>query len=245
MSEEQQNVEEKAKVQGWNPDYDGPNRKTAEQFLEDGEKIAPVVAERNKKLMEDIASLKQDIKELSDQQFKVIAEAKQKGYNDAMRELEEKQIEAVEEQDVEKFKALEEEKKKLKRPDIKKTNPEQKIDPDFTEWHKENTWYRAGSQDPISIAADAYGGFLVNSRPDLKGKDFYKEVEKHIKTIFPDQFGKPDSKIEIGHSGSKKSKDKTFDNLPPEAQKACKMQEKKFGIKREEYVKEYFAAYGE
>ena len=47
---EERNYEEEATEQGWNPDYDGPNKTDAKTFVEKGEKIAGIANARNKNL---------------------------------------------------------------------------------------------------------------------------------------------------------------------------------------------------
>lgn len=240
MPEEQKAVEEKAKAQGWNPNYKGENAKSAEQFLKDGETIAPIVAERNNKLMEEVADLKKGMKELSDQQWQVIREAKEEGYKKAMAEIEKKQLEAVEDGDVDKFKALEKEKKTIKKPEEKQPVKEQpKLDPVFVDWHKENTWYKPNSADEVSMAAEAYGQVLAQKRPDLSPNDYYKTIEKHIKRTYPESFQKQTNKLDVSDNTKQGGSSKGYDNLPPEAKKMCDMQVKKFGISKEDWVKNY------
>lgn len=233
-------VEEKAKAQGWNPNYKGENAKTAEQFLKDGETIAPIVAERNNKLLEEVADLKKEMKELSNQQWQVIREAREEGYKKALAEIEKKQLEAVEDGDVDKFKELEKEKKTIKKPEVKPPTKEQPaLDPIFVDWHKENTWYRPGAADEVSMAAEAYGQILSQKRPDLQGKDFYKTIEKHIKRTYPESFSNQTNKLDVSDNTKQSKASKGYDSLPPEAKKMCDMQVKKFGISKEDWVKNY------
>lgn len=239
-------IEDKAKAQGWTPkeNFKGdPDKwRTAEEFIKVGEGIQAVQSERNEKLLADIEDLRTDMKELTSQQFKVIAEAKKKGYDDAVADLEKKQRAAAEEGDVDRYDKLAKEKQNLKKPE----QPPPKIDPEFTQWHKENQWYKPNNPDPISMAADTYGMALMKQRPDLHGTEYYKEVEKHIKLIFPDTF-KPSNgdKLDTSEHRSRSTGKKDYDSLPEEAKKACDMQVEKYGITQEGYVKQYFKAYGE
>lgn len=244
-----ESIEEKAKAQGWTPleDFKGdPDKwRSAEAFIKVGDNIQAVQSERNSKLLDDITNLKADMQELTQQQFKVIAEAKQRGYDKAVKDIESKQIDAVEDGDVEGYKKLEAEKKELEAPTVRVEQP--KLDPVFVDWHQKNSWYKNNSADPISQAADTYGAFLAKTRQDLQGADFYKAVEKHIKTVFPDNFKKQPTNLDVDGQikTSKAAGKKDYDSLPTEAKAACKLQVKKFGIKKEDYVKEYFKAYGE
>jgi len=241
-------IEEKAKAQGWNPDFKGENAKTAEEFLEVGNRIQAVQTERNNKLIADVAKLTDSLDEMKNQQFKVVHEARQESYKKAVADIEAKQLAAVATGDLTEFKALEKEKKAVKVPKVEPTAPAQPAaDPIFTDWHKENTWYKANGSDDVSMSAEAYAQVLVSKRPDLKGAEFYKEIEKHVKRVHPDQFGKASPKIDPGNQGGGggKATGKTFTDLPPEAKKACESQVGEYGITKEGYAKSYFEFNGE
>jgi hypothetical protein len=247
-------IEADAIAQGWNPNYTGENARTAEEFLEVGKKIPAVQSANNKKLLDKVSGLEikiqeqnQLFKDFTSQQFKVVAEASKKAYDKAVKDIEAKQLKAVEDGDAEEYKALETEKKDLEKPAPAPKAPEPpKIDPVFTKWHKENSWYKPNGSDDLSMAAETYGKALLNRRPDLTGPAYYKEVEKHIKTVFPDSFKTADpGKLDTGGHDPKPTGKKGFKDLPKEAQKACNDFVKQGMMKQEEYVKSYFDAYGE
>jgi hypothetical protein len=241
-------IEEKAKAQGWNPDYKGEKAKTAEQFLEDGKKIAPMQAERNEKLANEVMGLKADIKELLENQHKVTAEARKQGYEKGLKKIKDKKIEAAAEADVEKVKALDKEEDKLRASYASETTTvtpnKPKMDPEFTDdWHPKNKWYKPGTKDPATIYAEAIGKSLMDEGSRLSGKAFYNAVKKEVKLVFPDIEGKqPINKLDVSdHSSTPSSPGKkSYSDLPPEAKKACDMQVKKYGIKKDDYVKNYF-----
>lgn len=244
---DQGKIEAQAKAQGWNPDYKGENARTAEEFLQVGENISAVQAENNKKLLDKVESLESMVSQQNDtfksfqaQQFKVIEESRQEGHDKAMKSIEKKQRTAAEEGDVEKYDALEAEKKAIKKPaPVADTAP--KRDPEFTAWHKDNSWYNQARPDALTVAADNYGKFLLQERKDLTGPAYYKEVEKHIKTVFSDQFKSADpGKIDAGNPGNPKpSGGKGYKDLPKEAKEACDMFVKQGLVSKEEYCKEY------
>lgn len=242
-------IEEKAKSQGWNPDFEGPGAKTAEEFVRDGERIAAISSKNNKKLSEEIAGLKTTIEtqntnfsDFQKQQFKAIHEASKTGYDKAVKEIEEKQLAAVEDGDTDKYKELDKEKKDLKKPVVTTPKAEEKpkVDPEFLTWHKDNSWYKATNPDDVSMAADTYATALGKQQPGLVGADFYKAVEKHIKTVFPDKFSNQQSNLDTSeHSTQKKSGGKKYSDLPAELKKSCDLQCERMGLKREDWVKAY------
>lgn len=237
-------VEEKAKKQGWNPDYDGPNAKTAEEFIADGERIAAIASKNNKKLESELEDVKGLLKEMQDQQFKTLAEAKQQGYQQALKEIEKQQRAAVEDADVEKFDELEKEKKNLKKPEVEKPKKEPAIAPELKAWLKDNPWYNR--DEDLTIAADVYAKSLARRNPDLDPTDFYNKVGKRVKKMFPENFEteRPNN-VETPSKKTQSKGKKKYSDLPPEAKKACDRQVKTMGISQEDYVNEYFKAVGE
>jgi len=248
-------IEEQAKKQGWNPDFKGANAKTAEQFMEDGKNIAPIAAERNQKLLEEVEALKQsnltltnDMKGFLKDQHKRIHASEKRGYDKAIKEIEKKQLTAVEEGDTEEFKALEKEKKGLEKPKAPTTKTDTpKQNPELIKWHKNNPWFKIDSKgtavDAISAAAISYDIYLNSARPDLQGVDALKEVEKHIKLTFPGQFKAPDSKLDTSSHNSNNSGGKGYKGLSKEEKAACDSQVTKGYCTQEEWVKSYEEAY--
>ncbi len=52
---------ESAKIQGWNENYDGDNKKTAKEFLETGQAINAVLKDRLDKVSEDNKSINAEL----------------------------------------------------------------------------------------------------------------------------------------------------------------------------------------
>ena len=241
-------VEEKAKAQGWNPDYKGENAKSAEQFIEDGLKIAPIAAERVNKLTDDVAALTQSNKTLTDNisefingQHKVTAEAEKRGYDKAVGEIADKKRAAVAEGDTDTYDALDKEEKKLKKPEAAPTPKEKpKPNPEFDSWVKDNMWYANDSD--LQAAADTYAEVLVKRKPALVGTPgFFKDVEKHIKLIFPDSFKASTPKLDTSENNGSRQEGKTgYSDLPPEAKKQCDRQCKLMKLDKKAWAASYF-----
>jgi len=243
---EELSTEERAKAQGWNPNYKGENAKTAEQFIEDGKKITPIQAERMKALEEKIISLektsKENARELLAQQQKVLREQREIGRQKALKEIEERKKVAREEADVEALESAIKDENKIKQSEEKESVTEKKpvVTKEFKEFAKNNPWYDKNLKDPISLYADSYGARLATENRFDNLTDLLKEVEKETKLRFPEISGTKTPPIDdSNHTTTKKAGEKTYDNLPKEAKKACDMMVEKYGIKKEEYVENF------
>lgn len=234
---------EKAIAQGYNPDFEGEGKKNPEQFIADGEKIAGVQSKLNTELKAEIQSLKDRQKEFFTQQFKMNAESEKRGYDKALKSIEDKQLKAVDDADTDLYRKLEKEKKDLKKPTPEQPTKanEQTIDPEFDKWHPQNKWYKIGSNEPVSIYAEAVHHRLLIDGTDLKGKALYDKIKADVKLVFPDIDGKktPNNLDISDHTGNDASSGK---ELPPEAKKALNQQIKSLGLTKEEQ-KEWKAQY--
>src|SRR3990167_1027357 len=61
--EQQIDYDAEAKEMGWNPEYSGPHKKTAQEFVEDGYKILPIVNANLKKEREKVSTLEARLNE--------------------------------------------------------------------------------------------------------------------------------------------------------------------------------------
>lgn len=236
MSEEA--VLEKAKSQGYNPDYTGDDAKTPEQFIADGEKIAGVVSKQNKILTEKIESLELGMKESFNRQGKMFAEVEKRGYDKAVADIERKQDIAEEEADVPAFKALEKEKQNLKKPKEAapvKTDTGQEIHPDFKEWAPKNKWYKATNPDAASLFAVAIQDEMFRNKTELRGAELFDEVKRKVAEHFPDILGKK-APNNLDYSDHSVNEGSSNSELPPEAAKQFKADVKQHKLSKEEQV---------
>jgi len=249
MSEEI-SVEEKARAQGWVPkeEYHGPeaNWKGAEEFVEVGEKIGAVQAERNEKLLQEIKSLKQGMEQnmqdwnsMREQEMKAVRES---SYARAVKDLKEKQIEAVESGDVEEFQKIESEIANVKKPEPIKT-PQAAQPAEFIDWAAKNSWYN--NDQELTAFADAYGASMQTQFEDPV--KFYEAVGKQVKIAFPNKFegtqqsNVPDVESPTGGSAPRTKGKHKFTDLPPEAKEACNKCIKDGLYKsREDYMEIFF-----
>lgn len=251
--------EVEARKFGWVPqeEFAGPPEKwrDAETFLERGKEINGFLrkdlnklADYNKKLEVELSELKQTMKEFA----AFHQETEKRAYERAQRELREAKKQAIAEGDGERVIEIEEQQEKLKAIDPDKKAPKVSETPveirpalqaQFDEWRTKNTWY--GTDEDLSIYADAVGTKLRQTNPELIGADYLAAVEQKVKATFPQKFQRRQANVdgggESGASASSKSKaGKRYQDLPPEAKKACDKFVRDKLLTQEEYVKQYF-----
>lgn len=214
--------EAEAREMGWNPDYKGPNQKTAQQFYEDGQTILPIVQANSKKYKERADRLEVELREHKTNSEKSI-QALQKHFE---RETERKIAEikagkekAVANADLDAFKKLEAEEAEL----LKKPEPEKPKDNDFRSspsikaWESENPWY--GTDKDLTAYANGISSEL-RGETDKTGKDFLDLVAEHVKKTFPHKFKNPRKEnfsAAPPSSRSQSAKSTSFDTLPASA----------------------------
>lgn len=227
---------EQAAAQGWREE---PREgfKTAKEFLEFGERVAPIIRERRDHLAAQVEALRLENQGMKEAFFKSQHEAKMEGYKKAKAELIEKQNAAFANADEDTFKRTAAALEKLEPPEPVKV-PAQKpaADPAFVEWQAANTWY--GTDKVMSAAADAIGKD-VNDTTGLVGPAFYKEVERRVKEEFPHKFGNPNRKApnsaETGATPPPaKTGKKDFSSLPADIKAGAEYAMKAFGYKTKE-----------
>lgn len=209
-----------ATLQGWtdkeafkgNPD----NWKTAEQFIEDGNKHAVILRERNQKLAAQVSEMQSTMTQLVDDQQK----QKDKAVKRAIKELRVQKVEAINESDGEKVTAIDEQIDQLKEDAKPAPNPTN----DFDRWITDNAWYNT---DPMLKAeANMYAKAYVDAGSFKTDAEVFDAVTRRIKREFPDQFENPNKKepssVAPGsHSKPSGAAGKKYSDLPAEAKAAC------------------------
>ncbi|MCP3924480.1 MAG: hypothetical protein GY714_18055 [Desulfobacterales bacterium] len=250
------NQEEKARAQGWVPqeEYkgDSDNWKTAEQFIEVGEKISGVQKERNDRLLDEVKKLTQQVSgyqnqfsEFKDIHSKELAAVREDSYNKALLKLKEKQVEAVENADVEEFEKTQAKIDNLKKPEKPETTKDPVVNnappKEFVEFADKNKWY--STDKDLTEYADFIGSREAKNHSDPAS--FYAAVESKVKAQFPDKFKVKEEVPDVESSSSgtptKQASGKhKFKDLPEDAKKACKKYVAAGLYKSEaEYMKEY------
>ena len=252
-------IEERARNLGWTPqeEFRGDPEKwiSADKFLERGEKELPLAKANNERLHNEIAAQRNEISEMKEtfKEFKEFSEksaqkAEKRGYEQAKKELETKRRAAVEEGDTEKYDKVTseiEDLDKTYKTETKETvnKNDQPANPYYDQFVVENKWY--SEDDDLKALADNIGGYVLQTQPGLYGKAFFDKVVEEVKIARPNKFQNPNRDLpgdveDGGYQGKPKTKRKTYDNLPKDAQEACERFIRQGLVKdKDEYLKNY------
>jgi len=209
-----------ATLQGWTDkeSYKGdPERwKTAKQFVEDGNKHATILKERNKKLVDQVSELQSTMTQLVEDQNK----QKEKAVKKAINELKVQKAEAINESDGEKVNQIDEEIDRLK----EEAKPAPPSNAEFDAWLANNSWYETDMElkGEANMLAKAY----IDAGSFKTMQEVYKAVERKIKREFPDRFENPNKKepsamSEGSHSKTSSKAGNSYSDLPQDAKAAC------------------------
>jgi len=240
-------VEEKARQMGWvsQEEWKGDPGKwrPAEEFVERGENIIPILKDRVSKLEEELQiSLKLNKAEIEAVKKATLAQA-QKDYEKQLDELRKQKFEAVQSGDVEQYTKIERQEKNLKPPE----EPKSQETPVFAEWKAKNSWY--GADKDLTDWAEFVAAKIHTENPNMEEKAFYESVASRVKTQYPDKFTNPNREkpdmVEGGGAKPSGGKGKTWSDLPDSAKSAYARLAKKFEDKgrkldKDTYVKGYF-----
>lgn len=244
-----------ARQMGWVPqeEFRGDESKwrNADDFVERGREILPIVLKNKEELLHKNKVLENELKEIKSamEDFKEYRKAdKDRMYKQALSDLKFKKKEAVDNSDGEMVVAIDEAIDELKTEQLevkeqpKGNTKEPVIDPEFMKWVNENDWY--ANNAVLQYAANAAGAEVMEESPGLKGKPFLDKVTSKVRERYPEKFGNArresaSSVEEGGNSAPRGSKKKTYANLPADAKAACDKFVKQGIMKQEEYVSEF------
>jgi len=195
-SEEEYTDEEQAAIaQGWNPDYDGPNRRSAREFLDRGELLGKI-SERNKQLKQ--------LQDKVDFLLKRDQAARKTGLEGHVKSLTDKKKEAIIDRDADAIIELDEQ-LAAARADLAAAAAEELDEavedtteethtppPQIEAWVQQNTWYSEDNE--MRQIADTIGGSMLESQKQMlasgklkkiDGAEILAHVEKRIKELYP------------------------------------------------------------
>jgi hypothetical protein len=254
-------AEADAREMGWVPESEWKGDKkpakffSAEEFIERGQTILPIVQKRAKDAEARLEALK---KEHEDRFAKIermnqIALAKQRTKLEA--DFEARMERAVELGDTEDYKAAKKEKAAaLKELDETAKEPEEKTQAGaltptevaaFSEWRADNKWFQ--SDRKLTALMDAEFAEVSDEMPAASFAQKLEEAKSRVASVFPEKFGEKPSAKRAGavESGSRipggGQKGRLADKLPAEAKQAAQTLIRD-GIyaNTEEYAKDYF-----
>lgn len=250
--EGEQTVEDKAKNLGWTPreEFKGDPEKwiDAEQFVERGEHIMPILKANNQKLQSEVLSLRGEIQRVNQilaAGQEAIEELKKfhsedterqvkKARKDLMAELRaakregdtDKELDIQEELD--NFdEELRKESAKVAAAPIAHTQPVN--DPMFVAWQYDNPWFGVDKKKTALMIASAEELRADPKNNGLVGKAFYEAAAREADKVLNPQ-GRATSKVESASGRSSVATSagrRSFADLPAEAKNVCERQAKK------------------
>jgi hypothetical protein len=241
----------KAEKMGWTPkdQFKGDPAKwrPADEFVERGENMLPLLRAQAKRQEREIAELKAGMKELGEYHTKTEQRAMEK----ALLQLRQERADAIAKGDGAAFDKVDAEIADLKKKVETKAQPAQKKDdndPVFQEWLSRNRW---AEDEEMQLVGEAIGKSLVSKGEKATGMDLLDLITKEVKRRYPEKFENPRRNsapsVESG-SGPRKTTGKTFADMPAEARAACERMAKngyagkpdEMAKFKAEYVKNFF-----
>ena len=250
-------TEQRAMRLGWVPKDqfkgDPDKHRSAEEFLDRGVNMLPLLQRDNEKLHRGMSRLEKRLEEQSrtfEEFQKFSTSVAEREYERGKREAEARLDTAIQNADVDGAKqarrdlaALESDKP---RPvEVRKEPDKPDVDPDIREWMDENPWF---NKDGVltAFAGEVFGG-LEREQSARPRKELLAETKKKVMERFPEKFGinpRREAASAVsepsGGAASAKKKGKTYEDLPADAKKACDKYVRTIpGYTREKYVKDY------
>lgn len=245
-------IEEKAAKMGWTPldkfKGDPAKWRSADEYLERGENMLPIVRATVKRQEREIAELKQAMQQFGEYH----SQTEQRAYEQALHNLKQQRADAIATGDGATFDRVDESIAGLRKIIDEKSKPapqqETPEDPVYTEWKKTNSWI---DDQKLGEYADFTAQFMRKKGETATGADFLELVKREVKTRFPDKFENPRRSNSVSVEGgvpAPRKGGKSFADLPAEARQACeRMAKSAYSEKPKEaaefkanYVKQYF-----
>jgi hypothetical protein len=246
-------VEAEASKMGWTPKEqfkgDPAKWRPADEFVERGKNMLPIVQATVKRQEREIAELRQTTKEFADHLSKTEARA----YDRALASLKEQRKEALANGDGDAFEQADERIEELRREVEAKeakarTAPAPADDPVYAEWETRN---KSWLSDPKAAAfGDMAAHYLRQTGETATGADFLELVAKEVKSKFPEKFENPrreNAASVEGAAPAARKGGKGYADMPADARAACdRMAKNGFSDPKQaaafkaDYTKQYF-----
>lgn len=247
-------VEQKAEKMGWTPKDkfrgDPAKWRPADEFVERGENMLPIVKARVAQQAKEIEELKSSMKQFGEYHNKT----EQRAYEKALHDLKQQRADAIAAADGVTFDRVDEQIDSLKKEiDIKNREaaPKDKStenDPVYQEWLGRNKW----ATDPkLNEWAFSHGKYLIEVGDAEYGIDVFEKVTKAAKARYPEKFenARRNSAPTVeGGVPKQRGGGKSYADLPADAKAACdRMAKNAYSDKpkelaafKAEYTKNYF-----
>jgi hypothetical protein len=183
--EEPDKVETLAKEFGWNPNYEGEDAISAEDFIRNTKGVNDALNRTVKSLKKEVSAVKAGVdavkRSAEEAQKQKIAQLKTE-----IEDLKSKRREAIEDGRVDDVEALDDKIDSRKEAMAKKPEPNGPP-PEFHEWLSQNSWYETNAE------MQRYTDALIDV-PELKAlqvaspRKFFEKITEKVKEIFPEEF---------------------------------------------------------
>jgi hypothetical protein len=254
-------TEAKARRLGWvsKEEFKGdPDKhRSADEFLERGETILPILQRDNKKLHDTVGRVEKELRETREtlQSFSEFAsKAEERAYKKAKAELEAKLDGAIATADVDEARRIRKDMAELEVDPPKPAKREPKpvgepdrpaVDAEIQSWIDNNDWFNK-SAALRSYMSEEFGE-LEKRHPGTSKAEILAEAKRRTVDKFPEKFGvnpKREGAASVatpsGDSPRAKKGGKSYDDLPAEAKKACDKYVKQIpGYTKEKYCQAY------
>lgn len=178
---------EEAMKMGFDPEYTGPNKKSAEQFVKDGSFF---------KKIEDLKKSNEETKKLVKQLAEHNARLEKASYEKAKADIEAAKLAAVAEGDIVKFKTVQDQEKIVDaNHNIPKVNIAPEISQDLLDFQERNKdWFNNQTDENMEMAEAAdFIDKRIAKQASLRGmnlsqSEHLKLVEDKIKKLYPHRF---------------------------------------------------------
>lgn len=239
-SPEARDYEAEARAMGWTPkdEFKGDEKRwiDAETFVKRGEEVLPLLKAQNKKFKQELDDLKRQMKRASE----YFSRAEERGYQQALADIERRHAEAVELGDKAAADKAARDMVKLEK-EFDRSAPEptatpEQIAAEFQAWVESNDWY--ATDETKTRYADLQASLMGPAENWPQGRAaWFAEIERRVSTKFAER--KPPVNAAPGARVPAKN-GKTYADLPPEAKAMCDKWVKNGIIKsRDDYVKSY------
>lgn len=204
-TQEQEDVrdwEADARKMGWVPEgeWKGDRKPakflSAEEFVERGETVIPILKSQIQSRDEQIAAKEKEFADRLARMEKMQKDARerqQKSHEAAMKKLASDMRKAAADGDIEAYDELSTQRDQLSKeaPEEAKPDetPEQNAERVQTDWIAKNDWYRTDFK--LAKDAEDYSQWLAKNNPNISLEDNLAATEKYIKEQNPEKFGAP------------------------------------------------------
>jgi hypothetical protein len=192
--------EAEALVMGWVPKEqykgDADKWKPAQQFVEDGERILPIVRSQLKRTREELAAKEAEFQKRLERMERMASENMKRAKEQHTQELERikrEQRAAAEVGDTEKYDALDKQREQLaqtKFEDVEEVKGKQAPSAGYDEavnaFRSANKWY--GTDDDLTTFAEGYSQALAKRNPSITLEENLRLTAERVKVVFPQKF---------------------------------------------------------